>query len=193
MVAAKKSASQAADGEKAKRGRPVRYRPEYAEQAYKLCLLGATDKDMADFFSVAERTIIRWRDAHDDFCQSIKRGKSVADANVAHALYHRAIGCSHPDVHVSNFQGQITVTELTKHYPPDTAAAFIWLKNRQPHKWRDKVEVESEVNVNMFPPKEELDARYAKALAEAEEAEKKIVAGRMERLGIKPDSVEDQE
>ncbi|MGD9665332.1 MAG: hypothetical protein AB7U34_09040 [Novosphingobium sp.] len=193
MATAKKSANQGADGEKAKRGRPVRYRPEYAEQAYKLCLLGATDKDMADFFEVAESTINRWKSGHSEFWESIKRGKSVADANVAHALYQRAIGCSHPDVHVSNFQGEITVTELTKHYPPDTGAAFIWLKNRQPHKWRDKVEVESEVNVNLFPPKEELDARYAKALAEAEEAEQKIVAGRMERLGIKPDSVEDQE
>ena len=28
-----------------------------------------------------------------------------------------------------------------EHFPPDTAAAFIWLKNRQPHRWRDKKEV----------------------------------------------------
>lgn len=31
-------------------GRPTKYRPEFAEQARKLCLLGATDKELADFF-----------------------------------------------------------------------------------------------------------------------------------------------
>jgi hypothetical protein len=28
----------------------------------------------------------------------------------------------------------------TERYPPDTAAAIFWLKNRQPKHWRDKVE-----------------------------------------------------
>jgi hypothetical protein len=32
------------------RGRPTKYKEEYNEQAYKLCLLGATDKELADFF-----------------------------------------------------------------------------------------------------------------------------------------------
>ena len=28
------------------------------------------------------------------------------------------------------------------HHPPDTQAASLWLRNRQPHRWRDKHEVE---------------------------------------------------
>ena len=38
--------------EKQKRpiGRPTKYKPEYSAQAQKLCLLGATDAEMADFF-----------------------------------------------------------------------------------------------------------------------------------------------
>jgi hypothetical protein len=28
--------------------------------------------------------------------------------------------------------------EYTEHYPPDTGAASLWLRNRQPEKWRDK-------------------------------------------------------
>ncbi|WP_205010660.1 hypothetical protein [Nitrosomonas oligotropha] len=42
---------------------------------------------------------------------------------------------------MSNYQGKITKTKLTKHYPPDTVAAIFLLKNRHPEKWRDKVEV----------------------------------------------------
>ena len=33
------------------------------------------------------------------------------------------------------------IVPYTEHFPPDTAAAFIWLKNRQPDRWRDKKEV----------------------------------------------------
>ncbi|MFD0965280.1 hypothetical protein ACFQ02_00145 [Seminibacterium arietis] len=32
------------------RGRPTKYKAEYAIQVEKLCLLGAIDKDIADFF-----------------------------------------------------------------------------------------------------------------------------------------------
>ena len=38
-------------------GRPTKYKEEYAEQAYKLCLLGAKDKEMADFFQVSLSTL----------------------------------------------------------------------------------------------------------------------------------------
>lgn len=130
------------------RGRPTLYKAEYAEQARRLALLGQTDAEMADFFGVSEATFHRWKHAHKDFCESIKEGKAGADAKVAAALYQRAVGYSHPDVHVSNYQGEITVTPLTKHYPPDTGAAFIWLKNRQPDKWRDRIEHQADVTVS---------------------------------------------
>jgi hypothetical protein len=29
----------------------------------------------------------------------------------------------------------------TEHYPPETQAASLWLRNRQPAKWRDRQEV----------------------------------------------------
>jgi hypothetical protein len=35
-----------------KRGRPSTFKPEYVEQAKKLCLLGATDEDIADFLTL---------------------------------------------------------------------------------------------------------------------------------------------
>lgn len=41
-------------------GRPSKYREEYADQARKLCLLGATDADLASFFEVNEDTVNEW-------------------------------------------------------------------------------------------------------------------------------------
>lgn len=120
----------------AKRGRKTKYRKEYDKQVYKLCLLNATDAQIADYFGVSESTLNLWKLKHKAFSESIKDGKIRADTEVAESLHARAIGYSHPDVHISNYQGDITITEVTKHYPPDTAAAFIWLKNRQG--WTDK-------------------------------------------------------
>lgn len=128
-------------------GRPSKYKKEYNDQVYKLCLLGATDADIGDFFDVAESTINLWKIEHSEFSESIKRGKQLADANVASKLYHRAIGYEHKEIITASYQGEITDTmEVTKHYAPDTTAAIFWLKNRKPASWRDKQEVELEIS-----------------------------------------------
>lgn len=120
-------------------GRPSSYRPEFAAQAEKLCKLGATDKEMADFFGVDERTINRWKDDHEEFCQSLKAGKLEADANVAHRLYQRAMGYSHEAVKIAlTPAGEHHQVPYIEHYAPDTTAAIFWLKNRRPDQWRDK-------------------------------------------------------
>lgn len=123
-------------------GRPTKYKPEYKEQAYKLCLLGATDADIANFFDISEATLNNWKIEHPDFLESIKNGKVHADATVAESLYKRANGYEHEDVDIKMYEGQIIKTKLIKHYPPDTTAGIFWLKNRRPKEWRDKQEVE---------------------------------------------------
>lgn len=126
--------------QKKNRGRPSAFKEEYLEQATKLCRLGATDKEIADFFGVAESTLNKWKLEKPGFSESLKAGKMLADARVAEALFSRATGYSHPDVHISSYMGDVTVTPITKHYPPETLACIYWLKNRQPEIWRDKRE-----------------------------------------------------
>lgn len=127
---------------KASVGRPTLYKDEYVEMARKFCLLGATDIELADFFEVAESTLNLWKIEYPAFSESIKKGKAQADANVADRLYQRAMGFEHPEVHVSNYQGEITLTPIQKIYAPDPTAAIFWLKNRQRAKWRDKQDYE---------------------------------------------------
>ena len=123
--------------------RPSKYKEEYNEQAYKLCLLGATDKEIADFFEVTESTVNLWKENKEGFSESLKKGKQLADANVASKLYHRAIGYEHEEIITASYQGQITdMQEVVKHYPPDTTAAIFWLKNRDKKNWRDKQDID---------------------------------------------------
>lgn len=119
--------------------RPSDYKAEYAEQAYKLCLLGATDKELGDFFSVTEQTVNNWKSKHPEFFESLTRGKMAADAQVAESLFKRALGYSHPAEKIMVVAGTVQREQYTEHYPPDTPAASLWLRNRQPEKWRDKV------------------------------------------------------
>jgi hypothetical protein len=125
-------------------GRPSLYRPEYAEQAYKLCLLSATDAEMANFFGIALANFHKWKHAHPEFRDSIARGKEIADASVAERLYQRALGYSHEAVKIFMPAGSDApvYAPYTEHYPPDTNAASLWLRNRQSGKWRDKTEHE---------------------------------------------------
>lgn len=135
-------------------GRPSKYKEEYNEQAYKLCLLGATDAKLADFFDVTEQTINNWKIEFPEFFESLKKGKVIADATIAEGLYNRAKGAV---INVQqaiklkdsqfNSEGRkiseeerIEVVDLIQEVPPDTAAGIFWLKNRNPEMWRDKRE-----------------------------------------------------
>ena len=62
----------------AKVGRPTEYKTEYNEQVYKLCLLGADDKRIADFFDIRESTLNLWKKKHPEFMEAIKDGKEKA-------------------------------------------------------------------------------------------------------------------
>lgn len=159
------------------RGRPTLYQAAYAEQARRLALLGQTDAEMAAFFGVSEATFHRWKHSHADFCESIKEGKAGADANVAEALYRRANGYSHPDVHISNYQGEITITPIVKHYPPDPVSMIFWLKNRQPGKWRDRVEHQADVTVS-GPNGEALQHLYEDTMKRARERQQAVLRER---------------
>lgn len=144
-------------------GRPTKYKKEYDELAYNYCLLGATDAELGAFFGVCEATINNWKLEFPEFLESLKRGKELADAKVAQALFHRATGFSHPDVDIKVVEGHIVQTKLTKHYPPDSTSMIFWLKNRQPDKWREKrevVEIESdqEVTINVVRVSKNKDA-----------------------------------
>lgn len=140
-------------------GRPTEYREEYNEQARKLCLLGATDKELADFFEVSEVTINAWKNKHPEFLKSLKDGKLLADAEIANKLYHRAKGYQHEDVDIKVIDGHIVMTDLVKHYPPDTTAAIFWLKNRDPKRWRDKQDIEHSGKIGTDLSDEELEAK----------------------------------
>jgi hypothetical protein len=94
-------------------GRPTSYKPEYNALATNYCLLGAKDKQIADFIGVTESTFYLWKTQIPRFSEALKSGRENADAKVARALYKKALD-------------------------GDTASCIFWLKNRRPEDWRDQ-------------------------------------------------------
>ncbi|MCF2502762.1 hypothetical protein L0663_05190 [Dyadobacter sp. CY107] len=135
-----------------KQGRPSLYKSEYDDQTRKLCLLGCTHVELADFFGVNPDTIYEWKNVHPSFSEAARAGKIKADADVAEKLHARALGCEWTEdqafkiKHVK-YDGngkklevweEVQIVAVRKAAPPDTPAISLWLRNRQSGKWRDK-------------------------------------------------------
>ena len=103
-------------------GRPSHYKPEFAEQAFELCLAGATNRDLAETFEVGHSTIDNWLHKHPEFAQAVRRGRGLADGKVAHGLYARAIGYSYETTRVVLCKGEPVAVPQTVHKPPDVRA-----------------------------------------------------------------------
>ena len=123
-------------------GRPVEYKTTYVKQVKTLCSLGATEVEIADFFGVNHLTIFRWKIKYPEFCKAMVTGKEPADERVQRSLYHRAVGYTYDAVKIfppRGEDGSPVIVPYREHVPPDTAACSLWLRNRRPAEWRDKV------------------------------------------------------
>ena len=119
----------------------TKYDPQLCPLVVDYSLLGATLVEIAALLDISFPTLQRWRDKYPAFRNALLEGRELADARVAKSLYRRAIGYSHPDVHICVIEGQVVQTPTVKHYPPDTAAAFIWLQNRRRGEWKQRRDV----------------------------------------------------
>jgi len=123
-------------------GRKTKYKDDFPERVRKMAEGGMIQADMYKALDVSHQTFHRWVNEKSEFCEALKAGKNISDEIIESALFKRAVGYSHEDVHISNYQGKITVTDIIKHYPPDPTSMIFWLKNRRPDEWRDRHEID---------------------------------------------------
>ncbi len=145
-------------------GRPSKFSPLVKTAIELMATGGMTDEEMSKTIGVTRRTFDKWKADNPEFFLTLKDWKRTADEHVERSLYERACGYKHDDVHISNYQGDITITDITKHYAPDPTSMIFWLKNRQPDKWRDKKE-------HGFTGKDGEDLRWQVEVVEAKAKE----------------------
>lgn len=125
--------------------------------------MGLTDKDIADFFDIAESTFYEWKEAYPKFSAALKKGKLPADAKVVDSLFKRATGYKYKEITYEKidlkenldaepdsaiikdvYRRRVVIKELA----PDTIACIYWMNNRRgsvekgAQRWANKQEID---------------------------------------------------
>lgn len=130
-------------------GRPTKYNAAYAPQAEVACREGGfTILKLSKLFSVTQSSIKLWMKNHSEFSAAIKKGRD--DFNVMTAencLLKRVKGYRYtettkePVMDAATKKTTLQTTKIvTKSVAPDVTAQIFFLKNRDPQRWRDKIE-----------------------------------------------------
>jgi hypothetical protein len=124
-------------------GRPTKYYPGMCQKVKKM--KGLTHVDMANNLGVSITQFNIYRKNYPAFALAVKVADENTNSIVENALFKRATGFKYTEERTERFMGDdgpvTKVTKTKKKVVPDTAAAFIWLKNRKPEAWRDRIEV----------------------------------------------------
>ena len=120
------------------RGRPTDYKDEYVEVARRLCVIGLTDQQIADYFETSRWTLKRWQIAHPDFCSAMVRSRDEETRMIRNSLSLVASGYSRMEkkdfvLSLGGNQGSyIKTKKRIKHFEPNVTAALRWMEVYDP-------------------------------------------------------------
>jgi hypothetical protein len=134
------------------RGRPTKFRKEYADTAALCAARGFTHPEICQVLGIVRDTFWRWRTRHPAFEKALQIPILKANERVKRSLYERAVGHTRITEQVvlektSKDTTEARTIQVAISEPPETAAISLWLRNRDPKNWRDKVDIESFGNV----------------------------------------------
>ena len=122
---------------------------------------GLSKEQIAANCGVSRSTLAEWEKRFPDISDALVRSKDVADVEVENALYIKCLGYNVPvtkhyklkEVRYDEDTGKklseverLVEVEEQIHVPADTTAQKFWLSNRRPDSWRDKQQVEANVD-----------------------------------------------
>lgn len=118
---------------------------------------GYTEEQTALKLGVAYSTFRVYKDKYPALSAALKKGQEVADVEVENALFKRAVGYRYdevirePGTVVDEETGEekrvmVETKRVTKEVQPDVTAQIFWLKNRKPEQWRDKKDIDANVD-----------------------------------------------
>ena len=148
---------------KLERGRPTKYNAQFHPLlAEKMARLGYTNDEMAAELNIAPSTFDKWKAEKPKFSGAIEKGKNDINKQVENALLKNALGYEEEDTKIFCSEGDPVYAPYIKKHKPETKAAELWLRNRDPKRWREQKEIKlsSEegappIQININPVKNE--------------------------------------
>lgn len=144
-----------------------KYSPDMPERAYVLCRdAGLTMPLLAKAFGVVRSTLQKWMVENPDLKDAIDRGREEFDTRIVEAsCLKTAKGYTITETKTlldGKGQDASMVIKTKKHIAPNVTAQIFWLKNRNPERWRDRVDVgvetSEEIKRTMTEARERLEA-----------------------------------
>lgn len=109
-----------------------------------------TVKEFCEFLDLKPVVFKQWCKQSIEYFKAYTSWREFATQDIEVALAKKAIGFTKKtERDVVTKTGQVVTLENETYYPPDTAAAQFWLKNMKPEDWKDKSEVDVNVNANI--------------------------------------------
>ena len=154
-------------------GGPSKYREDFVRQALIAAKTGMTMGEICQLFDVSYNGLLIWIYQHPELGVALKEGKDLWDSRVEASLAHSAIGYSHPSEKIfMTKDGDIVRAPYTKVYPPNVAAAALWLANRKPKEWSKRAQDEDRsvtVNVEINAVRTSIENKLALLAARKED------------------------
>lgn len=136
---------------------------------------GMTDDEIAEAIGINRVTLYKWKAKYSNIGNALKRTKEVYDSEVEEALENAALGYykkerewrRDPDT-----GDMVLYREYEKWFKPDVTAQIFWLKNRDKLHWRDKQEIQMDLEEDEYGVLAMPDVLPAEQPPEEEDGEK---------------------
>ena len=129
-----------------RRGRPPIGTQEVKDKVVKLFGQPYKETEVARIIGVTRQSLWNWKGQDPAFLYAINESKVIADKMVEGALAQNALGYNLVTKKVLMTKNNEPVEyEQIDHFRPSYQAQMFWLKNRQSKKWRDRVEVQMDM------------------------------------------------
>ena len=112
--------------------------PDHLEQVRAIAMRGVSEREMSEMFDIHPKMFSMWKKQYPAFKDAIEKGYTDADTAVLSALYQKAVGYTHDEEKIFQWDGAIIRAETQKHYAPDVNAIKLWITNRQREHWKDR-------------------------------------------------------
>lgn len=97
----------------------------------------AVDEIAQKYIGIGTSTMLRWRQASDQFNNALRVSQDENNAQVEESLLRRALGYDYDEDTWELVEGEMRkVKTIRKHVSPDVKACLSWLFSRRPDRWR---------------------------------------------------------
>jgi hypothetical protein len=126
---------------------PSNYDVQKAKVAAITC---TSDTDFADFLDLDVLVFKHWYNKYPSYKRAVDTWRDNATRQIERSLAKRAIGFTKAvNKDVLTKLGTVETLTIETYYPPDPTAAQFWLKNRAGEDWKDKTEVDVNIQANI--------------------------------------------